>query len=134
MTSASDPNKSLLLVEDDSDIRETIAELLEQEGYSVALASNGVEGLDQLRGASPLPAVILLDLRMPVMDGWTFREEQLKNADWATIPVVVLTADRNTTVKADAFGARRFLQKPLDIRELLGILSEVLKEQQVGQA
>ncbi len=133
MTPASGPNECVLLVEDDLDIRETVAELLEMEGYSVALASNGVEALEHLRNAPRLPRVILLDLRMPVMDGWTFREHQLQHPGWATIPVVVLSADRNTTTKAEGFGARRFLQKPLDVRELLAVLSEILKGDPTGE-
>src|SRR5262245_22499124 len=83
----------ILIVDDDSDLRETIREVLDDEGYETAAAGNGAEALAWLREA-PLPALILLDLMMPLMDGWRFREEQLKDDRIAAIPVIVMTAGR----------------------------------------
>jgi len=83
--------KRVLIVEDDADIRETLAEFLRDEGYDVACAQHGRDALDQLK-VSALPSVILLDLSMPVMDGFEFRSEQLKDPRLASIPVVVITA------------------------------------------
>ena len=80
------------MVDDDPDIRDSLREVLEDEGYEVACVGNGREALDHLKTASPRPCVILLDLMMPVMDGWQFRREQKQDADIADIPLVVITA------------------------------------------
>lgn len=105
----------ILLVDDDPDIRETLSEFLSDEGYDVASAGNGREALQALRGAPP-PCVILLDLSMPVMDGFEFRAEQLKDAAIAGIPVVVVTAGRQTL----GFGPEvPVVRKPPDLDELL---------------
>jgi CheY-like chemotaxis protein len=118
-------DKSILVVEDDPDIRDTIADILSDEGYTVLSAKHGAEGLDCLRTASQLPSIIILDLMMPVMDGIGFREEQRKNPDWADIPVLILSADRSSRDKAEAMQARGYLQKPFDIDQLLSLLREV---------
>jgi DNA-binding response OmpR family regulator len=125
MSSVSCLDKWLLLVEDDPDIRETIAEVLVEEGYSVVSAKHGGEGLAALENAKEPPAIILLDLMMPVMDGIAFREEQLKNPAWVGVPVIVLSADRTSRDKAAAMGAQGYLQKPFDIHELLELVREV---------
>jgi CheY-like chemotaxis protein len=118
-------DKSILVVEDDPDIRDTIADVLSEEGYTVLSAKHGGEGLAILRSATQLPAIIILDLMMPVMDGITFREEQQKNPDWADIPVLVLSADRSSRDKAEAMKARGYLQKPFDVNQLLELLHQV---------
>src|SRR5262245_59582395 len=82
------PRKSVLIIEDDPDIREALAEILEDEGYATVLAGNGREALDHL-AKSEMPALILLDLMMPIMDGWQFRDEQRRSPSYAAIPVVV---------------------------------------------
>jgi len=117
--------KGVLIIEDDPDIRDIIADVLTEEGYTVASAKHGAEGLACLSSASPLPSIIILDLMMPVMDGIAFREEQRKNPDWADIPVLVLSADRSSRDKAEAMGARGYLQKPFDINRLLELLHQV---------
>jgi CheY-like chemotaxis protein len=81
----------ILVVEDDQDIRESLAGLLEAHGYSVLSAANGVEAFMLLRSGH-VPSVILLDLMMPLMDGYRFRTEQRKDPALAAIPVVVITA------------------------------------------
>ena len=70
------PCGGILVVDDDPDIRDSLREVLEDEGYDVSCVGNGREALDHLKAASPRPCVILLDLMMPVMDGWQFRKEQ----------------------------------------------------------
>src|SRR6476646_6367807 len=80
--------KPILIVDDDKDVRSALAELLEGEGYAVAGAHNGHEAL-QLMRAGLHPAVILLDLMMPVMDGWDFRSEQQRDPAFAGVPVVI---------------------------------------------
>src|SRR5205814_8831977 len=83
----------ILVVDDDPDIRDSLREVLEDEGYDVSCVGNGREALDHLKAASPRPCVILLDLMMPVMDGWQFRREQKKlEPELANIPLVVITA------------------------------------------
>jgi CheY-like chemotaxis protein len=89
----------LLLVEDDLDIRETLAEMLIEEGYDVVTASDGREGLERLRSMGT-PCLVLLDLMMPIMDGWQMRAAMLADPTIADIPVVVFSgaADLDTAV------------------------------------
>src|ERR1700733_13792148 len=81
----------VLVVDDDHDIRGTLSQVLEDEGYSTAAASDGREALRLLR-AGLRPCIIFLDLSMPGMDGWDFRADQMADPDLRTIPVVVITA------------------------------------------
>jgi CheY-like chemotaxis protein len=83
----------VFIVDDDVDVREALAELLEGRGLPVATAANGSEALQRLRAMPTTPAVILLDLRMPVMDGYDFLIEHQLDPRLADIPVVVITAD-----------------------------------------
>src|SRR5438445_696734 len=94
--------RDVLLVDDDFEICDTLSQLLQDEGYSVATASNGLEALHYLRGAT-LPRLILLDLMMPVMNGWQFRHEQQRDPELASIPLVVLSADRPTQRERRAY-------------------------------
>ena len=84
-------NPSILVVEDDEDAREAMVALLQMKGYRAVPAGNGREALDYLDQA-PAPDLIILDLWMPVMDGWHFRSEQTRNPRIAHIPVIVVTA------------------------------------------
>ena len=128
MDSRQPQGRAILLVEDDPDIREAIQDVLTEEGYDVAVADTGLQALDRLRCGEPLPDLILLDLMMPVMDGWQFRAEQRRHPDWGAIPVIVLSAVGNTHEKADSIGALGCLRKPLDIDELLDMLQRVLPD------
>ncbi|HYF50788.1 MAG TPA: response regulator [Planctomycetota bacterium] len=110
--------KRVLIVEDDLDIRDVLTQVLEYEGYEVATAGNGREALDYLR-SHPKPGLILLDLMMPVMDGWQFRAEQQKTPELANIPVVILSADGNAYQKASTVRAAGFLKKPVELETLL---------------
>ena len=125
MGSALRRDNCVLVVEDDPDIRDTVADVLQDEGYDVVSAKHGAEGIACLKSAARLPAIIILDLMMPVMDGIAFREEQKKNPRWSEIPVLVLSADRTSRDKATAMGARAYLQKPFDINQLLDLLREI---------
>lgn len=110
----------ILVVEDDFDIRDTLAQILEAEGYVVRGAANGHEALELLRrDRGDLPALILLDLMMPVMNGWQFRAEQLQDPELATIPVVVISADASVHQKAASIDAASFLKKPVQLETLL---------------
>ena len=115
--------RTLLVVEDDADIRDALDGLLSTEGFRVAGCSNGREALDWLH-ASPKPDVILLDLMMPVMDGWQFRVAQKQDPELATIPVVALSADM--TAKAAAIDADAYLRKPVEYDTLLDTLDRLL--------
>jgi len=77
-------------VEDEKDLRELLAEVLQDHGYTVATAANGREALDRL-ASGPLPALILLDLMMPVMTGWEFRRRQIQDVRIAAIPVIAFS-------------------------------------------
>jgi CheY-like chemotaxis protein len=113
-----------MVVEDDFAIRETLRELLEDEGYRVTWASNGQEALARLRDRAP--RLILLDLMMPVMDGWEFRRHQLADPRIATTPVVVFTAHRNADDAAARMSAAAALQKPVDVDGLLAVVGRVV--------
>lgn len=105
----------ILVVDDDPDIRDSLREVLEDEGYDVSCVGNGQEALDHLKAASPRPCVILLDLMMPVMDGWQFRKEQKQHPEIADIPLVVITATGKRPVLVDA---AELVMKPLDLNRL----------------
>ena len=108
----------ILIVEDDDDIREALSQILELEGYTVREAANGREALD-ISSREPLPSLILLDLMMPIMDGWQFRSEQMKDPSLAKVPVVVISADAGVHEKVASFGAASVLPKPISLDRLL---------------
>ena len=111
----------VLIVEDDDDLRDMMAQMLTIEGFNAATAANGREALDYLHSTGR-PSVILLDLMMPVMDGWEFRRQQKADPELAPVPVIVLSAldpPRAATVDADAF-----LKKPLDFDRLLELVRD----------
>jgi len=116
----------ILLVEDDDDIRETFAELLEEEGYSVATASDGREALIVLESGALLPDLILLDLMMPNMNGFQFREEQLKHPAYARIPVAVISADVMAKEKVEKLLVSRFIRKPVQLQPLLAVVESMI--------
>lgn len=116
----------VLVIEDDTEIREALKEILESEGYAVRTATNGQEGLDYLKSSATKPGIIVLDLMMPVMDGWHFRNHQLQDPDFAKIPVVVITADGNAAQKAKAMNATAGLKKPIDLDRFLMTIEELI--------
>jgi CheY-like chemotaxis protein len=113
---------SVLIVEDDEQIRETLGLILELEGYSVRSAANGQEALALLR-ESPT-SLIILDLMMPVMSGWEFLAEREKEESLAAIPVVVMTAGSRSDERPRNINA--FLSKPVELEELLGTVSQLI--------
>jgi CheY-like chemotaxis protein len=109
----------VLIVEDDEDLRDMMAQMLSIEGFSATSVANGQEALDYLHTA-PKPHVILLDLMMPVMDGWEFRRQQKADPEIAPVPVIVLSAlDQSRAAVVDATA---FLKKPLDFDRLLKLV------------
>src|SRR5260370_36921785 len=116
--------RRLLLVEDDGELRASLSELLLSDGYDVVEASNGSEALDFLRRAPP-PDLILLDLMMPVKDGWQFRIEQKRDPRMACIPVLALSADDSP--KAAAIDAEAYIKKPFHYATLLRAIERVIE-------
>jgi len=112
----------VLVVDDDPDILQTLALCLSTEGYGVLMASNGKEALEILRQEKP--ACILLDLMMPVMDGWQFVGE-LEQRGWRQAPLLILSADRAVQGHASKLHADAYLAKPFDLDELLGKVSQL---------
>lgn len=112
-------SRRILVVEDDLYIRESVRELLEDEGYTVICAENGARALAELEAMQRLPDLILLDLMMPVKDGFQFRTEQRTDARFAHIPVVVMSADPQLDSRRGLLEARAYLRKPVDIDLLL---------------
>ena len=110
--------KLILIVEDDLDLARLVAEILEAAGYRTAIATNGHEALDHLQ-TNGRPDLILLDMMMPVMDGWKFREEQQRLPTLASIPVVTVTADGDARGKAASIQAAGYVAKPIMIDTLL---------------
>jgi CheY-like chemotaxis protein len=110
---------TILIVDDDSSIRDLLGLFLAHNGYTVATAHNGAEALALLRESVSRPELILLDLMMPVMNGVEFRDAQRADAALAAIPVAVISADANMGDKAPLLGADAYLAKPIDFAELL---------------
>jgi len=120
-----DAAAKILLVDDDFAIIDGVSDFLESEGFSVAPASNGLDALNQLRCGLQVD-VIVLDVMMPVMDGWDFRAEQLADRSLRDIPVVVISASgfsRDTLQRQ--FYAYDVLPKPLDLDGFLQALKAV---------
>jgi DNA-binding response OmpR family regulator len=111
----------VLLVEDDPDVRELLEFILRSEGYDTITAVNGTRALEELHRRRP--DVIVLDLMMPEMDGWTFRRRQLEDASVADVPVICITAVHDPNQAAAEMNAP-CLQKPVDIEELLARLQD----------
>jgi CheY-like chemotaxis protein len=104
----------ILLIDDEESIRRILSLSLEFEGYQVFTASNGQEGLETLYRI-PRPSLILLDLMMPVLDGWGFMEALTKNPEYAQIPVAIITAFGD---RGKVKGTVATLQKPVELDEL----------------
>lgn len=122
------PERKILIVEDAVDIRYLLKSLFEAEGFAVVQAGNGQEALDILHAAGPLPHLILLDLMMPIMDGYEFRSKQEMDPRISDIPVVVMTADGDIGSKKTRIRAREFLKKPVDINKLLSLVRRTCAE------
>jgi len=115
----------ILLVEDDPGLRDALAEVLSERGYVVSCAADGLAALAEL-AELPAPSVILLDLAMPVMDGWTFRAEQRRDPRLADIPTIVLSASLDADPRSlDGLDPAAMLSKPFDLDRLLDTVERV---------
>ena len=117
--------RKVLVVDDDQIIRTVLAEALEDEGYEVETAINGRDALDRLNGF--LPDLIVLDLMMPEIDGWGFRERQRKLTGPAgQVPVLVLSAARELGAHAGTLAAAAHIPKPFDLGNLLDHIEQII--------
>jgi CheY-like chemotaxis protein len=133
--------RSVLVIEDDRDLREVIAEILDQGLFRVMQAADGAEALEVLRSSTKLPDLILLDLMMPVMSGMQFRAIQRTDPRLASIPVVVMSAVTEGELKASALQPVAFIAKPTDREHMLAVVArhcvtrdDVVPERQAGDA
>jgi two-component system chemotaxis response regulator CheY len=116
----------VLVVEDEDTIGQVVVDALADEGYEVRRARNGREALELLQGW--LPRLILLDLMMPVMDGWAFRAEQRRRAgDAAGVPVIVLSGAREARARAAELGAVEALSKPFDLNQVIAAVGRWIR-------
>jgi CheY-like chemotaxis protein len=111
----------VLVVDDDHEVSGTLTDILEDAGYQVMCAADGVEALELLR-RGPRPSLVLLDLRMPRMDGFQFQAEKRRDPALHAIPVVVFTADRTSAPQADDIDVAAYIQKPARLEELLAVV------------
>ncbi len=109
--------KTVLLVEDDLSLRTSLSELLQADGYRALAAGNGFEAVDLLRH-EPHPDLILLDLMMPVMNGWAFLKYRNEHPVLSSVPVVVTTGWKEVPGEAEVIGVQGYLRKPLDPKEV----------------
>ena len=116
---------SVLVVDDDDDIRTTIRDVLEDQGFTVACAANGREALEMLLRDERKPALILLDLSMPQMDGWTFRQEQQKVPRLAQRPVVLFSGHHEAARAAQSLNAAALMSKPLRLEGLVTLVEQL---------
>jgi DNA-binding response OmpR family regulator len=125
---------TILIIEDDTDIRNFIVRVLELEDYRVAVASDGAAGLEILK--KEIIDLVLLDLRLPSLDGWSILREMKRHTELARIPVVVLTAiaemlQRKKTLR---MGAAGYLVKPLSAGDISQTVAKILKETAIRKA
>jgi CheY-like chemotaxis protein len=112
---------SILVIEDDEGVRDSLAAILREDGHTVETVGGGVEALRRLREL-PLPTLMLLDLMMPGMDGIDFRRAQLADPALRDIPVIIISARPDIARQAAELGAEDFLRKPMSFEELLHVV------------
>lgn len=118
--------RPLLVVDDDTDLREALEEVLRDSGFTVLGACNGREALEVLACARPLPGLVLLDMMMPVLDGHGFAREMHAVPEWKHIPVVIFSASASNATVAGQVGACAYLRKPVDVELLVETVGQHL--------
>jgi CheY-like chemotaxis protein len=116
-------HRSILVVEDDPDLRGALAALLEDAGYDVVEAEHGLEALERLRSGTAF-CLIVLDLFMPRMNGWAFRAEQVKDPRLAGIPVLMISADSHAAQRALSPGVVAAMTKPVEFARVLQVVAQ----------
>jgi CheY-like chemotaxis protein len=124
----------LLVVEDDRDVRETLVRILGDAGYEVVGAADGREALSALEHRPDPPALILLDLRMPRMDGRQLHDELGQHPRFRDIPIIVLSADGRPTSQSQLTRASAVLAKPVRLEKLLNLVESVLSSDRRPQS
>ena len=111
---------SILVVEDDIDIRSALVQILRMEGHVTAEAANGKEALEYIRN-NPKPCMVLLDMMMPVMSGRQFLDAFKNEPESSSVPVVIISAVAD---RIDTTGAKEFIRKPLEVSKLLEVIAK----------
>jgi CheY-like chemotaxis protein len=114
----------VLIVDDDASIRGLLAEVVRREGLTPVLAASGLEGYASLTALGPRISMVLLDLSMPEMDGFAFRDLQLEDPELAEIPTIVLTGHALTAEQLSFMRAAAVLQKPVPLAEIRGVIRQ----------
>ena len=117
----------ILIVDDEIDIRDSLQEVFESEGYFIKTAADGYEAMHVLE-TEPAPNLILLDLMMPRMNGSEFYRQAQLDKRFSKIPVIVMSADRETQKKAEALGTNGYIKKPLELDEVFKKVKEYVDE------
>ena len=117
----------ILVVDDDEDVRDAVMMLLDMTGYAVICASNGIDALQQIRSHGR-PGMILLDLRMPCMNGEEFAAALHADPALAPTPIVAFSGDTNAPEVASRMGAQALLKKPVDLTELIDIVRRMMPD------
>ena len=117
----------VLLIEDHAETREGFRTVLEQHGYAVECAANGREALAKLYGGLR-PCIIVMDLMMPVMNGFEFRSEQLRDAELAGIPLIAYSAATDPKVTARHLDAVAYVEKPIEVERILALVDQHCRE------
>ena len=115
--------RHILVVDDDPAIRDVVQDILEMSDYTVETAANGAEALEHIR-RNP-PAAVLLDLMMPVMDGWEFLRLCRREQPCAPVPIAVMSAARDASAVVDELGAQAFLAKPFELDAVLDLVDRL---------
>ena len=117
-------HRGVLVVEDDRDLATLVEMIVSDAGYAVDTAADGAEALERV--AERMPGVILLDMRMPVMNGWEFARE-FRARHGPAAPIVVVTAAENAQLRAEEIGADGWLEKPFDVDDVLRMIARFVE-------
>lgn len=109
----------VLVIDDDDDVRGSVCDALDDEGFEAVAAANGRRALERLRGTELSPDLILLDMMMPEMDGWAFRNELQKLPTLSGVPILIFTANNVLADSAENMQVSGVLRKPVRLEELL---------------
>lgn len=112
-------NRLILVIDDCPEIRELVRLIYNKQGYEVEMAADGLEAIRKLKESNSLPSLILLDLMMPVMDGFQFYSQQQSDPRLKSVPVLLMSADVDVDRKASEMGVRGYLKKPVRLDVLL---------------
>ena len=119
--------RKILIVEDDPSIRNSLREILEGQGYEMDVAKNGLEAFRVLTEKGFVPDLMILDLMMPEMNGFEFRELQMEDPRFSHIPVILLTANNRFQEYKEPLKAFEFLNKPLEVDDLIFVVQSCFR-------